>query len=115
MAITVNGPGGAIDATSSPATVAITADTVALNNGIQIRADTHGAAPAGDITFNVGTLTTQPGTNFVPLNPGNPSSQTAAVVIASDSTGLDAGAGHAGRITLQGSLARVARRRASTS
>src|SRR3989442_1470788 len=74
MAITVNGPGGAIDATSSPATVAITADTVALNNGIQIRADTHGAAPAGEIPFNVGPLTPHPGTNFAPPNPGNPSS-----------------------------------------
>jgi filamentous hemagglutinin family protein len=89
-------------AVSPPLSIAITADTVVLSNGTQITATTHGAAPAGDITFNVRTLTTQPGSHLVPINPNLPDSQVTGVLIASDSTSLDAGAGHASKITIQG-------------
>ncbi len=42
---------------SIPATIEVTAQTVNLANGSQIKADTSGTAPAGDITLNVDTLT----------------------------------------------------------
>ena len=71
--------------TSPPATITITAQTLALANQAIIRANTFGAGPAGDITLNVGTLT------------GSPIS-----AITSNSWLQDATAGHAGTITIQG-------------
>ena len=44
-------------AATTPGTITITAHTLALANGAHIGADTNGAAPAGDIALNVGTLT----------------------------------------------------------
>jgi hypothetical protein len=44
-------------AATRPATITITAQTLALANGARIGADTFGEAPAGDITLNVDTLT----------------------------------------------------------
>jgi filamentous hemagglutinin family protein len=100
-AISENSAGnGAGQATTSP-TIAITAETVTLNNGAYITADTHGTAPAGDITFNVGTMTTRAGVNRVPLNP-NDNDIVAGNLIASDSWSLNIDAGPAGNITIQG-------------
>jgi hypothetical protein len=65
----INGPGGGIDLPNTPSIIAITADTVALGNGTHITADTQGTAPAGDITLNVGTLTTTGGLNRINAHP----------------------------------------------
>jgi len=85
-------------AASTPATIAITANTITLSDGAQITAATSGVAPAGDITLNVGTLTVRPGMHLIEPNEGNHT----GVLIASDSTSLDADAGPAGKITIQG-------------
>jgi len=71
-------------ASTTPATIGITAQTVNLTNGGQIKADTSGAAPAGNITFNVGTLTAGTST------------------ISSTTTLVDPTAGNAGTISIQG-------------
>ena len=96
------------NAASTPGSIAIMADTVMLNNGTFITANTFGAAPAGTITFNVGTLTVNGAGGPIRLQvvpesliTGPIFSQT-GVLIASDSTSLDAGAGRAGQITIQG-------------
>ena len=72
-------------AAALPATITITAHTLALANQALIRADTFGAAPAGNITLNVDTLTAGP-----------------LSAITSNSWLQDATAGHAGTITIQG-------------
>ena len=60
-AVSVNGHnGGPTTPHDSPA-ISITAENVALNNGVLITADTQGSAPAGDITLNVDRLTTKAG------------------------------------------------------
>ena len=100
-AISMNGPGGGIDALNSSPKISITAEGVALRNGALITADSNGTAAAGDITLNVGTLTTQAGVNRLPLNPTN-NFNFAGNFIASDSRSTDAGAGPAGNITIQG-------------
>jgi filamentous hemagglutinin family protein len=104
LSTTINGG----NAASTPGAITITSDTVTLNNGTFITANTFGAAPAGNITFNVGTLTANGAggpirLQIVPesLITGPIFSQT-GVLIASDSTSLDAGAGRAGQITIQG-------------
>ena len=104
VSTTINGG----NAASTPGVIAITADTVTLNNGTFITANTFGAAPAGNITFNVGTLTANGAGGPIRLQvvpesliTGPIFSQT-GVLIASDSTSLDAGAGRAGQITIQG-------------
>ncbi len=82
--------------------ISITSETIALNNGSFITADTHGSAPAGDILFNVGTFKTEgDATNRLRLNPDDPTT-IAQNLITSDSLSLDTDAGSAGRITLQG-------------
>lgn len=96
-AISVDGPG---PINASP-TIAVTAEAVELTNGAYITADTQGTAPAGDITFNVGTMTTRAGVNRVPLNP-NDNDIVAGNLIASDSWSLNSDAGPAGNITIQG-------------
>jgi filamentous hemagglutinin family protein len=95
-------------ATASP-TISITAESIALTNGTHITADSHGTASAGDITFNVGTLTTEgDATNRISLNPTNlplePGKGTnwAQNLITSDNRSPAAEAGPAGRITMQG-------------
>ena len=74
---------------------------MSLSNGTLITADTHGSAPAGDITFQVGTLTTQGGPNAVLLNPTDPKNANGNL-IASDSRSLSPDGGHAGNITIEG-------------
>ena len=90
--------GDANSTTDIPTTIAITADTVVLSNGTHITASTEGKAPAGDITFNVGTLKAQPGSKSVPLN----EFQLTGNLLASDSRSLESNAGYAGTITIQG-------------
>ena len=90
--------GDATSTTGIPTTIAITADTVILRNGTQIMASTEGMTPAGDITFNVGRLKAQPGSDSVPLN----EFQMTGNLIASDSRSVESNAGHAGTITIQG-------------
>lgn len=87
--------------TNASPTISITAETVTLNNGAYITADTLGTAPAGDIALNVGTMTTRAGVNRVPLNP-NDNDIVAGNLIASDSWSLNSDAGPAGNITIQG-------------
>ncbi len=92
-------------AASTPGAISFTADTVTLANGTHITADTSGAAPAGDITFNVGTLTTTGGPNRIESHPENPGPGTftlTGVLIESNSRSLDASAGKAGQIAIQG-------------
>ncbi len=97
---------GSATSPDSPA-IAITADTVTLSNGSLIMADTHGTAPAGDITFNVDTLSAiGKGPIRIQVTPeslitGPDFSQT-GVLIESTSRSHDIGAGEAGRITIQG-------------
>ena len=107
-AISAGGPGGALGPDPPPA-ITITAESIALTNGTHITADSHGTAPAGDISFNVGTLTTEgDATNRISLNPTNrplePGSGTnwAQNLITSDNRSPAAEAGPAGRITMQG-------------
>jgi Zn-dependent protease with chaperone function len=81
--------------TSTPATITITAQTLALlysrarefqkDLGALIVAGTSGAAPAGNITLNVGTLT-----------------EASNSIIDSGSSFNDSTAGNAGSITIQG-------------
>src|SRR5215467_1881120 len=101
MAISMNGTGGAIDTTNTSPTISITAETVALANGTYITADSHGSAPAGNITFQVGTLTTQAGTNRVLLEPIFPD-LVVGNLIASDSRSVNPDGGAAGNITIEG-------------
>jgi hypothetical protein len=56
-------------AASPPANITVTADTATLSNGARITADTQGATPAGDITFNVGKLTAKGGPHRIDLRP----------------------------------------------
>ncbi len=100
-AISVNGQSGGIDTPKTSPAISITAETIVLRNGALIRADSHGRGAAGDITLNVDTLTTQAGVNRLPLNPTNNFNFTGNF-IASDSRSADAGAGPAGKITIQG-------------
>jgi filamentous hemagglutinin family protein len=95
-------------AASTPGTISVIADTVTLNNGTFITADTFGAAPAGNITFDVGTLTANGAGGPIRIHVvpesliTSPTFSHTGVLIASDSTSLDAGAGRAGQITIQG-------------
>jgi filamentous hemagglutinin family protein len=86
--------------------ITITAERVVLNNGTYITADTHGAAPAGDITFNVDSLATKGGPIRLHVFPEsritNPIISQTGVLIESSSTSPDAAAGPAGNITIQG-------------
>jgi len=70
--------------TSQPASIGITARTLNLTDGPQIKADTGGAAPAGEIDLNVGTL------------------RVSNATLSSTSTLADPTAGNAGTITIQG-------------
>jgi filamentous hemagglutinin family protein len=101
-AISMNGLNSPGDTANVPPTISITAQDVSLTNGVLITADTHGSAPAGDITFNVDTLTTKAGANIVLLNPPINDGTFNGNLIASDSRSPDAGAGPAGRIAVQG-------------
>lgn len=93
--------------TSNAGAITITADNVTLNNGTYLTTDTHGAAPAGNITFNVNTLTTK-GQGPIRLhvspesNISNEIISETGVLIESSSTSLDASAGRAGQIVIQG-------------
>jgi large exoprotein involved in heme utilization and adhesion len=94
-AVSVNG-------SAEPSSIVITAERVSLTNGVLMTTDTQGSAPAGDITFNVDTLTTRAGKNVVLLNPPLNDGTFNGNLIASDSRSTDAEAGPAGRITIQG-------------
>jgi filamentous hemagglutinin family protein len=101
-AISVNGHNGGLPTSHDSPAISITADTVALTNGTLITADTRGTAPAGHITFNVGSLTTEgDATNRLELNPNDPST-IAQNLITSDSRSSNADAGPSGHITVQG-------------
>ncbi len=101
-------------AASTPGTIRFTADTVTLSNGTHIAADSLGAAPAGDIIFNVGNLTTTGGPNRIiadtpsqccphlPADLTNPVVSEFGVLIASNSRGVNTEAGRAGTIIIQG-------------
>jgi large exoprotein involved in heme utilization and adhesion len=83
-------------AATRPATITITADTVALSNSTQILASTEGAAPAGNIAFHVNTLRAN-------VNPdGTPIKDTRFDFISSGSNSLDSTAGRPGAITVSG-------------
>ena len=98
-AVSMNGSGG--DASNNSPTISLTAETIALKNGVLITADSNGTAAAGDITLNVDTLTTQAGANRLPLNPTN-NFNFAGNFIAADSRSTDPAAGSAGTIIIQG-------------
>ncbi|MCS6294938.1 MAG: filamentous hemagglutinin N-terminal domain-containing protein [Nitrospira sp.] len=87
---------------SIPGAITITADTLTLANGTSIRSDTYGAAPAGNIAFNVDTLTSNAGSGRVLLNPPIDDDTVNGNVITSSSRSVDTGAGPAGSITIQG-------------
>src|SRR5215467_9504969 len=100
-AISMNGTGGPNNTPNTSPTISITADTVALANGTFITADSYGSAPAGNITFQVGTLTTQAGTNRLQLDP-NDFSTFAGNLIASDNRSVNPDGGTAGNIIIEG-------------
>ena len=99
-------------AASVPADIRITGENVTLSNGTHISANTSSAAPAGNITFNVGTLNTKAGPNRLLINQDAPISDPAdkppdpnfptGVLIESNSTSATADAGKAGNVTIQG-------------
>ena len=103
ISTTINGGNTA----STPGSIAITGDTVTLNNGTYMTADTHGGAPAGTITFNVGTLITK-GNGPIRLHVfpesliTGPNISETGVLIETTSTSLDAAAGRGGHIIVQG-------------
>jgi filamentous hemagglutinin family protein len=103
VSTTINGG----NAASIPGAITITADTVTLNNGTYMTADTNGAAPAGALTFNVGTLITK-GSGPIRLHVfpesliTNPIISETGVLVESTSTSLDAAAGRGGQIVIQG-------------
>ena len=101
-AVSVNGHNGGMTAPHDSPAISITAENVAFNNGVLITADTRGSAPAGDITLNVGTLTTKAGVNRVLLNPPLDDGTLNGNLIASDSRSTDASGGATGKITIQG-------------
>ena len=80
-----------------PATIDITAQTVNLANGSQIKADTSGSAPAGNIALNVDTLTVLNGETTVGRGFSGIFSTSGGILGL-----LDATAGNAGSITIQG-------------
>ncbi|MGC3975218.1 MAG: filamentous hemagglutinin N-terminal domain-containing protein [Nitrospira sp.] len=86
--------------------ITITADQVTLNNGTYITADTYGAAPAGNITFNVASLTSRGGPIRLHVSPEslitNPIISETGVLIESTSRSTGSLAGNAGHITIQG-------------
>ena len=97
--------------TSTPATITITAHTLALANEASIRAGTTGAAPAGDITLNVGSLTVDSSGIRLPGGSGGGVEMFFGITSISgllqvDESGQpipqDATAGNAGDITIQG-------------
>lgn len=94
------------NAANTPGAITITADRVTLNNGTYVTADTLGNAPAGNITFNVGTLTTKGGPIRLHVSPEslitNPIISETGVLIESTSRSTEAGAGKAGQIVIQG-------------
>jgi filamentous hemagglutinin family protein len=79
-----------------PAGIKITADIVDLANGTTITANTSGTAPAGAITFNVGSLSANVGPGGTPLV------NLDRVNLSSSSTGTALNAGNAGSVTIQG-------------
>ena len=91
---------------NTPGAITITADQITFNNGTYVTADTLGPAPAGNITFNVGTLTTKGGPIRLHVSPEslitNPIISETGVLIESTSRSADAMAGKAGQITIQG-------------
>ena len=82
-------------ATTAPASIQMTAHTIALTNGTQITADTSGAAPAGDIALLGDTLRANVNTGGTPI-------EGATVFIFSRSTDLTDQAGAAGSMTISG-------------
>lgn len=92
--------------TNTRGAITITADQIILNNGTYITADTFGAAPAGNITFNVGTMTTRGGPIRLHVSPEslitNPIISETGVLIESTSRSTASTAGNAGHITIQG-------------
>ena len=69
-----------------PGHIAVTADTVNLTGDTQITASTSGAASAGNITFNTGSLTANNG----------------ALISSTNTTASGNGSGNAGSVTIQG-------------
>ncbi len=100
-AVSMNGLPVKPASSSIPVTILVKAESVALANGTHITADTHGSAPAGDITFQVDTLTTRAGMNHVRLNPSDPKNINGNL-IASDSRNLSADSGSSGSVTIEG-------------
>ena len=106
-AISLDGHNGGLPTSHDSPAISITADTVGLTNGTLITADTRGTAPAGNITFNVGTMNAKgEGTIRIQVFPeslitGPDFSQT-GVLIESTSRSSGVGAGKAGQITIQG-------------
>ncbi|MBD0305795.1 MAG: filamentous hemagglutinin N-terminal domain-containing protein [Nitrospiraceae bacterium] len=91
---------------STPGTISITADKVTLTNGTYITADSQGAAPAGNITFNVDTLTMTGGPKRLQIVPDDlitdPTFSRTGVLMESTSRSPEVEAGKAGQITIQG-------------
>ena len=82
-------------ATTAPASIQMTAHTIALTNGTQIISDTSGAAPAGDIALQVDTLRANVNAEGAPI-------EGAPVVISSESTNPTDQGGAAGSVTISG-------------
>jgi filamentous hemagglutinin family protein len=106
-AVSVNGHNGGLATSHDSPAISITADTVALTNGTLITADTRGAAPAGDITFNVDALSAKgAGPIRIQVAPesliSGPDFSKTGVLIESTSRSSDVGAGKAGHITIHG-------------
>jgi filamentous hemagglutinin family protein len=103
LSSTANGESGS----SIPGAINISAHSLTLNNGTYITADTFGPAPAGNITFNVGSMLADgEGPIRLHVSPEslitNPIISETGVLIESTSRSPDTGAGPGGRITIQG-------------
>lgn len=105
-ATSIDGSGGPSGMDLAPR-ISVTADTINLGNGTYITTDSHGAAPAGDITFNANTMIADgKGPIRLHVTPesliSNEIISETGVLIEATSTSLDTSAGKAGHVTIEG-------------
>jgi filamentous hemagglutinin family protein len=100
-AMAMDGPPVKPESSAVVPTIVIRANHVSLANGAHITADSQASARAGDIIFQVDTLTTKAGVNAIQLTPNDPKTVNGNL-IGSDSRSPSSTGGAAGNITIEG-------------
>ena len=96
------------NSTTTPAAIMVTAETIQLTNSRNIKTNTSGAAPAGNITFNATTLSADQGSKISSGTSGEgrggsimiTTGQSVALNHGSSITASSTGQGNAGDITI---------------